>query len=130
MDVLTAGADIATMVTALSVVTALYIWGRNQWRDWQQQREAIRTRNWDGYIMTTGISDWYVRLIDDPKSPMSVVAIEVTDRLGGPDPAMAHNLRETIKADGMLCRVPTPTEFAFLKFLHKELGYGKGVPIR
>jgi hypothetical protein len=43
---------------------------------------------------------------------------------------MAHGLRETIKLDGMLARVPTEQEFAFLKFLHKELGYGKGQMVR
>jgi hypothetical protein len=30
----------------------------------------------------------------------------------------------------MLARVPTEQEFAFLKFLNRELGYGKGILVR
>jgi len=43
---------------------------------------------------------------------------------------MADSMRETVKRDGMLARVPTEQEFAFLNFLHKKLGYGKGQMIR
>jgi hypothetical protein len=43
---------------------------------------------------------------------------------------MAHRLRLAIESDGTLARVPTEQEFAFLKFLHKELGYGRGQVIR
>ena len=80
--------------------------------------------------MTNGINDWYVRLVDDPKTPTAVVPLEIVDRYGNPDPAMAYGLRTMVERDGMLARVPTEREFAFLKFLHKELGYGKGQMIR
>ncbi len=36
MDVMTTGADIATMLTGLSAVTAAYLWTRSQWNGWRQ----------------------------------------------------------------------------------------------
>jgi len=73
------------------------------------------------------ISSWHVALVEEPKTPSARVVLEV--RQGGPDgkpdEARAHDLREQIKADGMVARVPTPAEYAFLGDLHKKLGYGK-----
>jgi hypothetical protein len=54
--------------------------------------------------------------------------LDVVDRNGEPDPGMAHSLREIVKGDGMLARVPTPEEYDFLKAQRKERGYGKGSP--
>jgi len=34
--------------------------------------------------MRGGITDWYVRLIDDPKTPTSIIPLEVIDRNGVP----------------------------------------------
>ncbi|SRR5579875_120179 len=130
MDGWTIGSDVATMLTGLSAVTAAATWLTSRYRAWQQEKAQIRARNWHGFIMTTGISDWYVRLIDDPKTPTAVVPLEIVDRYGNPDPAMAQGLREIVKQDGMLARVPTQQEYAFLRFLNKELGYGKGILIR
>ncbi len=130
MDGWTIGSDVATMLTGLSAVTAAATWLTSRYRAWQQEKAQIRARNWHGFIMTTGISDWYARLIDDPKTPTAVVPLEIVDRYGNPDPAMAQGLREIVKQDGMLARVPTQQEYAFLRFLNKELGYGKGILIR
>ena len=131
MDALTAGADIATMVTALTVVTALYVWGRNQWHGWQQQKAAIARRTWHGYITLEGVDTWYVRLAEDPDSPSGRVVLEVLNgKNGDPDPMLAHGMRQVIIRDGMLSRSPTPEEFEFLKVQRKERGYGKGFPVR
>jgi hypothetical protein len=130
MDGWTIGSDIATMLTGLSAVTAAATWLTVRYRAGQTERNLTRARNWNGFIMTNGISDWYVRLVDDPKTPAAVVPLEVINRDGTPDPQMAYGLRLAIESDGMLARVPTSQEFTFLKFLHKELGYGKGQVIR
>jgi hypothetical protein len=130
MDLMTYGADVATMLGGLSVLIATIIWVRSQWQGWQQEKAQTQARNWNGFIMANGINDWYVRLVDDPKTPTAVVPVEIVDRNGNPDPQMAYGLRQVIINDGMLARVPTPREFAFLKFLHKKNGYGKGQLIR
>lgn len=130
VDGWTIGADVATMLTGLSAVTAAATWLISRYRAWKAERDRTLARNWHGFIMTNGINDWYVRLIDEPKTPTAVVPIEVIDRNGTPDPQMAYGLRTMVKADGMLARVPTEGEYAFLKYLHKELGYGKGQVIR
>jgi hypothetical protein len=130
MDGWTIGTDIATMLTGLSAVTAAATWLTSRYRGWRVEKNRTRARNWNGFIMTNGINDWYVRLVDDPKTPTAVVPLEIVDRYGNPDPAMAHGLRQIVKQDGMLARAPTEREFALLKFLHKKLGYGKGILIR
>jgi hypothetical protein len=130
MDGWTIGSDVATMLTGLSAVTAAATWLISRYRSWRQERDRTRARNWHGFIMTNGISDWYVRLVDDPNTPTAVVPLEVINRNGEPDPQMAYGLHNTVISDGMLARVPTEQEFAFLKYLHKELGYGKGTVVR
>lgn len=130
MDGWTIGSDVATMLTGLSAVTAAATWLVSRYRAWRQERDETRARNWHGFILTNGIDDWYVRLIDDPQTLTSIVPIEVVDRDGTPDPQRAYDMRETVKRDGRLARVPTQREFAFLKFLHKNLGYGKGTLVR
>lgn len=130
MDWMTTGADIGTMVTGLSAVTAAYVWTRTQWRGWRQQKAATSLRNWHGYITVEGIDTWYVRLAKDPKQPTARVVLDVVDREGNPDAALAHNVRQRIIGDGMLSRSPTPEEYDFLIAQRKERGYGKGFPIR
>ena len=107
MDALTAGADIAMMVTALTVVTALYVWGRNQWHGWQQQKTTIARRTWHGYIAMESVDTWYVRLAEDPDSPSGRVVLEVLNgKNGDPDPMLAHGMRQVIIRDGMLRACP------------------------
>jgi len=55
------------MLTGLSVLTATIVWTRTQWRDRSQRKADTALRNWHGYVMPEGISDWYVRLAEDPR---------------------------------------------------------------
>jgi hypothetical protein len=130
MDGWTIGADVGGMLTGLSVLTATIVWTRTQWRDRQQRKAATASRNWHGYVMPEGINDWYVRLAEDPKTLTARVVLDVVGRDGEPDAAMAHSLREIVKGDGMLARVPTPEEYDFLIAQRKERGYGKGFTLR
>jgi hypothetical protein len=121
MDTLTTGADVGTMLTGLSVLTATVVWTRTQWRDLRERRAATRLRNWHGYIRLEGVDTWYVRLAEEPKTPTGTVVVEVLDGEGGqPDAALAHSVRQIILGDGMLSRSPTPEEFEFLKAQRKE----------
>jgi hypothetical protein len=126
MDLWTTGADVGTMLTGLSAATAAFVWTRSQVREWRQQRAAIQRRSWHGYIDVGGISTWYVRLADDPKTPTARVVLDVVKQDGAPDDLMAYNLRLSIERDGMLSRPPTTQELELLKSLGRERGYGKG----
>lgn len=131
IDLLTAGADVGTMVTGVSAVTAAYVWTRSQWRTWRQQKLATARRTWRGYIEPTGVNTWYVRLADEqPTKPTNKILVEVVDRDGDPDEMGAQTMRQWIGGDGMLSRSPTPNEMEFLMALRKERGYGKGGLIR
>ena len=131
MDVLTTGADIGTMVTGISALTAAITWTAGRWRERQERLAAIRLRNWHGFVMLEGVDTWYVRLAeDDPGNPSARVVVEVIDPNGQPAPALAVNMRHRADGDGMLSRSPTPEEFDFLKALRKEKGYGKGIMVR
>jgi len=131
MDALTAGADIGTMLTGLSAVTAAYVWTRNQLAGWRQQRAVTARRTWHGYIALEGVDTWYVRLAEEPDQPSGRVVLEVLDgQDGNPDAALAQGMRIVIDRDGMLSRSPTPDEFEFLKSQQKERGYGKGELVR
>lgn len=124
------GADYATMATGLSVVTATYVWVRKQLYDLRQERAAKRKRNWHGFIAMGQINTWYVRVADEPSGPSSNVLLEVINKDGSPNEQMARSLRLSIEADGMLSRSPTTDEYEFLKHLHNEKGYGKGIAIQ
>jgi hypothetical protein len=131
MDGWTIGADVGAMLTGLSVLTATIVWTRTQVRDWRVQRAAKSLRNWHGFIMVEGVDTWYVRLAEDPAAPTGQVVLEVLDGDGGqPDGMLAHSMRQRIAGDNMLSRSPTPEEYAFLKDMRKERGYGKGYPVR
>lgn len=55
--------------------------------------------------------------------------LEVVDRDGEPDPAMAHSMCQVAEADGRLARAPTEDEWSFLITQRKERGYGIGYPL-
>lgn len=130
MDWLTTGADVATMATGLSVVTATIVWVQNQARRWKQERAATRLKNWHGFIAMGQIDTWYVRVAEAPDGPTSRVVLDVINKDGSPNEQLAHTMRQKINADGVLSRSPTPEEFEFLMHLHSEKGYGKGIAIR
>ena len=58
------------------------------------------------------------------------VVLEVVDRDGDPDPAMAQTMRQMAAGDDRLARAPTEEEWSFLVAQRKERGYGKGYPLR
>jgi hypothetical protein len=126
MDWMTGGADVATMATGVSAVTAAATWTAGRWRAWRREKAAIAERNWHGYIPVNGIDGWDVRLAEDPDSPTPRVVIEV---LASNAENQAHNMRQVILRDGKLSRAPTAEEWDFLRHLHKEYGYGEGTPV-
>lgn len=131
MDLMTDGADIGTMLTGVSAVTAAATWTAGRVRGWRERRLARSRRTWHGYIAAEGIDTWYVRLAEDPDAPSGRVVLEVLNRDGGePDDMLAHGMRQIILQDGMLSRSPTPGEYEFLKDQRKERGYGNGFPVR
>jgi hypothetical protein len=131
MDVWTAGADVGTMLTGLSVLTATMVWVRKQWAARQQERALTRHRNWHGYVMTGNLNDWYVRLADDPQTSTGRVVLDVLRTPDGePDPQMAASMRTVISRDEMLARVPNPAEYEWLKAQEKarrDTGFPVGV---
>ena len=124
-----AGADFATMVTGLSALSAAYVWIRKQVEERRERRAAVQSRNWHAYIMPEGINDWFVHVVEQPKTLTARVVLEVVDRDGDPDPAMAHSMRQVAEADGRLARVPTQEEWSFLIAQRKEREYGNGYPL-
>jgi hypothetical protein len=123
-------ADFATIATGLSALTAAYVWIRKQREERQERRAATRGRNWHAYVMPEGINDWFVRVVEDEsKAPTSRVVLEVVDRDGDPDLAMAHSIRQVAEGDGRLARAPTEDEWSFLIAQRKERGYGDGYPL-
>src|SRR6266536_613303 len=69
MNWMTGGADVATMATGVSAVTAAATWTAGRWRAWRREKAAIAERNWHGYIPVNGIDGWDVRLAEDPDTP-------------------------------------------------------------
>jgi hypothetical protein len=51
MDALSAGADIATIATGLSAVTAAYVWVRNQLHVWRQQKAATELGRLECFLL-------------------------------------------------------------------------------
>jgi hypothetical protein len=91
----------------------------------RQRRRVRRLRTWHGFINLGSISSWYVRLVEEPDAPTARVVLEVCKGPDGkPDVNLAHTMRQHITGDGMLARIPTPTEYEFLRDLHKTHGYG------
>src|SRR5260370_39119068 len=106
------GADFAAMATGLSALSAAYVWIRKQREERRERRAAIRNRNWHAYVMPEGINDWFIRVVEQPKTLTARVVLEVVDREGDPDPAMAHSMRQVAEADGRLARAPTEDEWS------------------
>ncbi|MFJ9786162.1 hypothetical protein ACIRSS_41785 [Amycolatopsis sp. NPDC101161] len=114
----------------VAVVTGVAGWiggARSKFGAIGQRRRELRLRTWHGYIPRGMISSWYVALAEEPKTPTARVVLEVRQGApdGKPDVSGAHALRQQIKADGIMARVPTPAEYEFLGDLEKKLGYGK-----
>src|SRR5215468_4147641 len=109
-------ADVATVLTGLSALTAAAVWLQSQWREWRIRRAETSLRSWHGYIEPAGISTWRVQLVEAeiPQVPSARVVLEVVDEHGSPaKDNQAYNLRQCIDRDGMLARVPTPAEQTF-----------------
>lgn len=92
----------------------------------RQRRRDRRLRTWNGYIDKGMIASWYVCSVEEATTPTARVVLEVRGRDGKPDVNRAYALRQHVKADGMLARVPTPAEYEFLGDLRKHRGYGRG----
>lgn len=131
MDWVTTGADTGTMLTGLSAVTATVLWGRTRIREWRAERDARRTRNWNGYIIRENVPTWFVRVIEDESNKSSErVTLEVINSDGTPNLAMAHLLRQLARNDGMLSRSPSPAQWRFLDDLRRaRFGAPGGYPI-
>jgi len=77
MDGWTIGADVAAMVTSLSVVTATITWVSGRWRARRKERAATHLRNWHGYMLPGTINEWDVRLAERPATLSGRVVLEV-----------------------------------------------------
>jgi hypothetical protein len=124
------GANYATMLGSLSVITAVAVWVRKQWLGFQRERNEKRLRNWHGSIDVGAINTWFVRLAEEPTEPTAMVILEVVDSDGEPFVSGAYNLRQVISSDGRLSRSPTTEELEFLKHLRAEHGYAKSPIVR
>lgn len=131
MEWTTTGADIGTMLTGLSAVTATFLWGRERVREWMAARHAREIRNWNGYIIREGVDTWLVRVVEDESTRYTErVTLDVVNRDGTPNRDMAHSLRLRAKEDGMLSRSPTPEQWDYLGDLRRErFGAPGGYPI-
>jgi hypothetical protein len=129
MDGWTIGADVAAMLTSLSVVTATITWVGGRWRNLRQERAQARLRNWHAYVAPERINEWYVRLADDPGTPTGRVVLDVlSSQDGDPDAGLAYSMRTVVTSDGMLSRAPTPEEYEFLK-AQRKARHQTGFPI-
>jgi hypothetical protein len=114
------------MMSGISVSTGVVVWIRNQVRCQRDRRAVRRHRNWHGYIASGTMSSWHMRVVEDPDSPTGRVVLDVLDGADGtPDSTRARSLRLQVQADGMLARVPTPTEYEFLQALARQRDYDK-----
>jgi hypothetical protein len=131
MDSFAIGADIATMATGLSVLTAAIVWTRRQYREWRERKVERERRGWQDYINPHSVNSWDVRLVVDPKEPTALVVLEVLNKAGGdPHPQQAQNLRQRVVVDGQLSRSPSPAERDFLIKLYSERKAGGGFEVR
>jgi len=125
------GADIGTMLTGLSAVTATMLWGRARVREWREDRYARQIRNWNGYIIREGVATWIVQVVEDESAKWSErVILDVVNQDGTPNPAMAHQLRLYARNDGTISRSPTAAQWRFLDDLRRaRFGAPEGYPI-
>lgn len=102
------GANIATILGSLSVITALVVWGAERWQRSKKRRHETRLRNWHGSIDIGGIDTWYVRLPEMPSEPTARVVLEVLDADdGSPTVTGGSRMRKRIIADRRQSRSPT-----------------------
>ncbi|MFE3173123.1 hypothetical protein ACFXPA_24410 [Amycolatopsis sp. NPDC059090] len=132
-NVLQDGAWIATILGGGSVVAAVVVWIRNQFRRRRELQSARRHRDWHGYIHVGMLSSWHVRVADAPETPTGRIVLAVLDGPdGAPDVNRAHSMRVQVARDGMLARVPSPEQYEFLASLHRNRGNGndpQGFPV-
>ena len=131
MDNWTLGADVATMLTGASALTAAAVWTGGRWSAFRERRAARRYRVWEsGYIMNGLIFTWAVRLAaDDPGSTARVVLEVLDGHQGQPAGQLAAGLRNTVTSEGWLSRAPSPDQARFLRDLEKARRRG-GFPVR
>jgi hypothetical protein len=127
------GADIATMATGLSALTAAGVWTAGRWRAWRNQAAEKKHHVWNtGYIMNGLIQSWFVRLAADdaPDGRTGRVVLEVLREAGGEsDPQMVDTFRAQVRTGGRLVMPPTAEQEAFLKELERARRH-KGFPVR
>ena len=120
MSWLGVGADVGTMATGVSAVTAAFVWVRRQMQEWREAKAARAYRCWNGYVIQGGIFTGFVRLVTDPNAPPERVALDVINPDGLPNQSMAHGLRQIIESDGMISRSPSVEQQAFLDDLRRK----------
>jgi hypothetical protein len=131
MDPLTIGTDIATMIVGVPVLTAGVVWLLRRRDARTQLKAATKLRSWHGYVAPENAYASYVRVADGTDVTAGRIVVEVLDqRDGKPDAMLAEGMRRIIARDGMISSVPTPEEYAFLRQLRTERGYGRGELIR
>lgn len=123
-------ANIATILGSLSVIAALVVWGKGQWRSWQRRKHAKSRRNWDGFIDLSGVGSWYVQLAEEPTEATAKVVLEVVDSKGEPFENGAYAMRNIIRDNGQLSQSPTPEQRDFLKHLRNERRYPTSINVR
>jgi hypothetical protein len=132
MSWLEEGAQIGTMLTGLSAVTAAFVWTRNQARDWELAKATRSYRYWNGFVVQGGVFTGFVRLVPNSKdAPPEGVTLDVINPNGSPNENMAHGLRQVIESDGMISRSPSVEQQAFLDDLRRNrfgMG-GAGYPV-
>ncbi len=131
MDLLTMGADIGAMIVGVPVVAAGIVWLLRNRDTHKQRKVATELRSWHGFVMPENAFASYVRVAEGTDVSAGRIVLEILDQADGrPDTMLAEGMRRVIARDGMISSVPTPEEYAFLKQLRVERGYGNGVLIR
>ncbi len=130
MSWLQQAADVGTILTGVSALTAATVWVRKQRDDWRQVRAARQYRYWNGFFIQGGFR-CFVRLVPNPEgAPPERVTVDVIDADGTPNQHMAHGLRQIVEGDGMISRSPSLEQQAFLDDLrHKRFGTATGYPV-
>jgi len=121
MTWLSTGADIGTMVTGVSAVTAAFVWTRNQVSGWRAEKVARKYRYWNGFILSEGITTGFIRMVTDPEGPTERVTFDVINPDDqSPNPALAHTIRTVLDSDGMVSRSPSLAQMDFLNDLRRK----------
>jgi len=128
----TTGADVGTMLTGLSAVTATALWGRARVREWREERAARVARNWNGFIIREYIPAWFAQVVEDGNSNYTErVILDVVNRDGTPNPNMAHQLKLYVQEGGTLTKPPSAAQWDFLQDLRlARFGAPGGYPVQ